>query len=202
MLANSRRTIDALPLASATNLRATLAGVAEKMNADEDILFLFLTSHGSPSLLAVNFWPLELNQLRANELKDMLDQAGIKWRVIVVSACYSGSFVDVLKDENTLIMTASAADRTSFGCGHDGTFTYFGDAYFGHALRDDLSFARAFDAASIAIDRRERAEGLTASLPQIFEGERIGAHLGEIERRLLQAEQDKALRAAEALPAD
>jgi hypothetical protein len=202
VLANSRRTVDTLPLASATNLRATLSGVAAKMNADEDVLFLFLTSHGSPGRVAVNFWPLELNQLSAKELKDMLDQAGIKWRVIVVSACYSGSFVDVLKDENTLIMTASAADRTSFGCGHDGTFTYFGDAYFGHALRDELSFARAFDAASVAIDRRERAEGLTASLPQIFEGARIGPHLGQIERRLLQAEQDKALHGAQAWSAD
>lgn len=198
LLANNRRTIDSLPLASATNLRATLAGVSAKMNADEDVLFLFLTSHGSEGRIAVNFWPLDLNQLPATELKDMLDSARIKWRVIVVSACYSGSFIDVLKDEHTLIMTASAADRTSFGCGHDGDYTYFGDAYFGHALREDLSFARAFEAASALIDKRERAEGLTASRPQIHEGAQIGAHLRDIERRLLQAEQDKALRSAQA----
>ena len=198
LLANNRRTIDSLPLASATNLRATLAGVSAKMNADEDVLFLFLTSHGSKGRIAVNFWPLDLDQLPATELKDMLDSARIKWRVIVVSACYSGSFVDVLKDEHTLIMTASSADRTSFGCGHDGDYTYFGDAYFGHALREDLSFARAFEAASALIDKRERAEGLTASRPQIYEGAQIGAHLRDIERRLLQVEQDKALRSAQA----
>jgi Peptidase C13 family len=197
LLANNRRTVDALPLASATNLRAMLAGVSEKMNVDEDILFLFLTSHGAPGRIAVNFWPLDLNQLTAAELKDMLDSAGIKWRVIVVSACYSGSFIDVLKDDNTLIMTASAADRASFGCGHDGAFTYFGDAYFGQALQYEPSFRRAFETAAALIDQRERAEGLTASLPQIHEGARIVDRLKIVEDRLLHAEPDKAPRAAE-----
>jgi Peptidase C13 family len=31
--------------------------------------------------------------------------------VLVVSACYSGSFIDTLKDDHTLIITAAAANR-------------------------------------------------------------------------------------------
>ena len=86
----------------------------------------------------------------------MLDDAGIKWRIIVVSACYSGGFIDPLKDEHTLIMTASAANRTSFGCGNGSEATYFGDALFQHALRFEDSFVKAFQHARERIAERER----------------------------------------------
>jgi hypothetical protein len=195
-LANSRKTAETLPIASATNLRMTLAGVARKMNVSEDVLFLFLSSHGGPRQLGIEFWPLQLNQLSAAELKEMLDASGIKWRVLVISACYSGSFIDVLKDENTMIMTASAADKTSFGCGHDGPFTYFGEAFFGQALREELSFSDAFRNAKARIEQRERTEGLTPSEPQIHEGAKISERLRTIELRLAQMERIRALRAA------
>ena len=67
----------------------------------------------------------------------MLDDAGIRNRVIVVSSCYSGTFVDALRDDDTLVMTASAKDRNSFGCSNEADFTYFGKAYFDEALRVD-----------------------------------------------------------------
>ena len=38
--------------------------------------------------------PLELAPLTAPALARLLDDAGIKWRIIVVSACYSGGFID------------------------------------------------------------------------------------------------------------
>ena len=72
--------------------------MAARMNPDEDILFLYLTGHGSKNAeLSVKFWPLQLNQLSAENLKQMLDEAGINWRVVVISACYSGSFVNGFK---------------------------------------------------------------------------------------------------------
>lgn len=201
-LANSRKTVDTLPIASASNLRMVLAGVAQKMNVSEDVLFLFLSSHGSVGQLGVEFWPLNLNNLSAAELKAMLDAAGIKWRVLVVSACYSGSFIDALKDENTVVMTASAADKTSFGCGHDGPFTYFGEAFFGRALREELSFSSAFRKAKARIEQRERAEGLTPSEPQLHEGAKILERLRTIEFRLAQMERIRALRYTRAIEVD
>ena len=65
------------------------------MNRDEDILFLFLTSHGSPEhefKLQQNH--MTLRDLPARELGELLKASGIRWKVIVVSACYSGGFID------------------------------------------------------------------------------------------------------------
>lgn len=201
-LANSRRTVDDLPIASASNLRLVLSGIARKMDVAEDVLFLFLSSHGSKGRLAVQFWPLSLNDLSASELREMLDAAGIKWRVIVVSACYSGSFIEALRNENTLIITAAAADKTSFGCGHDGPFTYFGEAFFKHALHEQLSFRDAFKSAKARVEERERTEGLTPSEPQLYEGEHIVEKLKTIEFRLAQIARVRALRSAQAPPED
>jgi hypothetical protein len=40
-------------------------------------------------------------------------------------------FVPALADARTLVITAAAADRPSFGCEDGATWTYFGDAFFG-----------------------------------------------------------------------
>src|SRR5438046_10765883 len=89
--------------------------VAIQMNADEDTLFLFLSAHGyrDHRLSAVQP-PLELAPLTPTALARMLQDAGIKWRVIVVSACYSGGFIEPLRDDNPIVITASSAERSSF----------------------------------------------------------------------------------------
>ncbi len=183
-LINNAETADRTPIASATNLKNVLAGVAARMNRDEDVLFLFLTSHGSPQSFVVEFSPLWLNSISPADLDQMLDEAGIKWRVVVVSACYSGGFMDPLKDDNSLIITAARADRTSFGCSNENEYTYFGDAYFNQELRRQSSFIAAFDSAAATIAKRERAEDLPSSEPQIYVGSAIRAKLAEFERRL------------------
>jgi hypothetical protein len=115
-------------------------------------------------------------------LRGMLDDSGIKWRIIVVSACYSGGWIDALKDEHTLIMTASAANRTSFGCGNESDATYFGDALFQHALRFEDSFVKAFEDARKRIAERERAENVSPpSDPQLFVGEAMAQKLPSLE---------------------
>jgi len=187
ILVNNPATIKDLPVASVSNLRAVLAGVARKMNLEEDVLFLFLTSHGSRHVFSVYFPELALDDLGDRELREMLDQAGIKWRVIVISACYSGSFVDALKNERTLILTAASAERTSFGCSSENDFTYFGDAFFNDALRKDRSFIGAFERARSTIAQREVKEKLTPSEPQIFVGAAMKAKLHELEERLAKS---------------
>jgi hypothetical protein len=183
-LMNNRETITNAPLASAHNLDAVLQQVGTLMDRDEDVLFLFLTSHGSPGMLSVEFPPLGLKDLTAEELRSELDRSGIKWRVIVVSACYSGSFIDMLRNDNTLVLTAARADRTSFGCGNDRQFTFFGDAFINQALRHEFSFTSAFAAAKQRIAAWEERDGITPSEPQIFEGRAIAAKLAALEDRL------------------
>lgn len=184
-LVNNVATLERLPMASVSNLRLVLARLAGLMDRDEDVLFLFLTSHGSKDHeLAVDFWPISLNGLRGPALKTMLDEAGIRWRVVVVSACYSGGFVESLKDENTLVIAAARADRPSFGCAHENDFTYFGAAYFAEQLSQTRSFVDGFDRALVVIEQRERERDLMPSLPQIHLGRDIKGPLETLRQRL------------------
>ena len=183
-LVNNRATAATQPLASTHNLLAALHQIAARMDPEEDVLFLYLTSHGTPGVLEVQFEPLQLNDLTAAALRKMLDDTGIKWRVIVVSACYSGSFIAPLKTDTSLIVTAARADRVSFGCTNENDFTYFGRAYFDEALRRTYSFIDAHGEASRTVGRWETAEDLKPSLPQIHVGAAIRPKLAEIEARL------------------
>lgn len=185
VLANNRRTVDEIPLANGSNLRHVLADISGKMNPEEDILFLFMTSHGSKNArLAVRFWPLRPNDITAPQLRKMLDDSGIKWRVILISACYAGSFLEELKDDHTLIMTAAAKDKQSFGCSNERRFTYFGEAYLVDALQQQRSWVKAFEQAKAAIKKREQQEGISASNPQLHVGQRMQAKLTQFEHRL------------------
>lgn len=182
-LINHHSTVNNLPLANVNNLGVALERVGRLMDVDEDVLFLYLTSHGSEDAeLAVTFWPLELNELTPERLASLLAASGIRWRVIVISACYSGAFINALKDPHTLIITAAAQDRSSFGCSHQREFTYFGEAYFRDQLETKNSYIEAFYAARDAIEERERSEDRLPSRPQIRIGAAVVDKLGKLER--------------------
>lgn len=173
-LSNSRRSLEHRPLATITSLQKSLSTLSNKMNADEDILFLYITSHGSADqTIAFDQPGLSLTDLKAKQLRELLDNTNIKWRVIVLSACYSGGFIESLKNDNTLIITAAAADRTSFGCADNSDFTYFGQAYFKESLPQADSFIAAFDQAETLIREWEAREEKTHSNPQMAHGDAI-----------------------------
>ena len=177
LLLNDRRDLDSEPLATVSSLRYALRALARKMDLDEDILFLALSSHGSEDHLAISHGPLMLDDLTDTVLADALDDAGIKWRVILISACHSGSFIDALRNPNTIVITAAAADRTSFGCSDDRDLTYFGEAFYRDALPGAASLREAFETAVREIVERERREDVEPSHPQAYFG-------NAIERRL------------------
>jgi hypothetical protein len=173
-LINNPATVRDTPIASRTALAHTLKRIGSLMKPEEDVLFLFLTSHGSKDgRFSLSLPPLRLNDLTPTELKAMLEEAGIRNRVIVVSSCYSGAFIEALRDDDSLILTASAMDRTSFGCSNEAEFTYFGKAYFEEALRETDSFSEAFDRALPVIAGREKKEDYDPSDPQRHVGARI-----------------------------
>ena len=141
---------------------------------DRMVLVLLLTSHGShDDGIAVVNGGLPLNDLQPDDLRSALDESGIKWRVIIVSACYAGIFVDPLKSDSTLVITAADADHTSFGCADDRDLTYFGEAFLRDALPSAPSIEAAFTRARALIATREKAEKLTPSNPQMFVGPAI-----------------------------
>jgi hypothetical protein len=185
VLANAPATLADTPIATATNLRAALAGMAQIMNPEEDVIFLFLTSHGDARHeLAFALPPLALRQLTPTALARMLHDSGIKWKVIVVSACYSGGFVEPLRDQNTVVITASDDRSTSFGCENGRDYTWFGKAFFDEALRQTHSFAAAFETARQLVGERERRERVDPSRPQMYVGGAIREKLPALEARL------------------
>ncbi len=180
-LINSIDTMDRIPLASATNLTAVLSGVSKQMDHGKDVLLLFLTSHGSQGYLSVDMPGVQLNQITVDVLARSLAASGIKNKVIIISACYSGSFIPQLKSPDTLIMTAASAEKASFGCSSEREWTYFGDALFNHAFKNTHSMSQAFYDAAQMIDKWEADQKLTPSEPQISMGAALERVLASFE---------------------
>jgi hypothetical protein len=184
LLINNFETARSEPIATVTSIRAAAQRFAQVMDRDNDILFVYLTSHGSREEgFHLDLPPLRMQPLQPAELRRTLDEAGIRWRVIVVSACYSGIFIEPLADAHTLVITAAAADRTSFGCADENDYTYFGRAYFADALAKTDSFLEAFALARATVTELEKAEGETPSLPQVSIGRDIAAKLATLPLR-------------------
>jgi Peptidase C13 family len=155
--------------ATVEGLAATLQAAAKKMNGKSDILFLILTSHGSPRGLAVTAGHLT-ETLTPSNLAEMLDRTGVRYKVVVISACYSGVFIPRLADSDTLVITAADADHASFGCEDKAKWTYFGDAFFNVALRQAKSLKDAFLLARSIVLKRELRQGFDPSHPQMAGG--------------------------------
>jgi len=189
ILVNNPGTVLKYPIATATSLERTLKRVGQVMDRDRDILFLYLTSHGSEDhRLSVGLGPLELQDIDPAMLRRMLDESGIKWRVIAISACYSGGFIEPLKGPETLVMTSTDAFSNSFGCSNDSDLTWFGKALFDEELRHTYSFTNAFERAAASIRTQEKAEGEDPSNPQIYVGKAIRPRLDRLEIRLEELE--------------
>jgi hypothetical protein len=175
VMINNEKTVKTVPLATSVNLRAALKAVAVRMRKD-DIALLYLTSHGGKqSGLSVEMgYNFDLHDIKPAMLAEMLKESGIRNRIVIVSACYSGTMLEPLQDPNTLVITAADKDHTSFGCSDEADLTYFADAYFKQALPKSRNFITAFDVAKKFVTEREKKEGITpASNPQIFVGDNI-----------------------------
>ncbi|MGS5591320.1 C13 family peptidase, partial [Acinetobacter baumannii] len=143
--------------------------------------FLYMTSHGEQNHFEIENAPLDLGQVDPKWLRETLDKAGIRWRVIVISACYSGSFIPALQSPDTLIITASAADKTSFGCNNEADYTYFGRAFFDLAMREQSSMKDSFNAAKQTVTKWEVAQGVEPSEPQWMIGKNMELMLPQLE---------------------
>jgi hypothetical protein len=178
VLANNPATLGTTPLASWSNLETVLTSLSREMDPQQDILMLYLTSHGDPEhTLLVDMDPLPLDQIGAQDLAGILAEHPFKWKVVVVNACYSGGFVPPLAGDGTLVITAARADRSSFGCGNDSNATYFGRAWLVDALNQTADPVDAFRRAQAEVARWERQDKLTPSEPQMSIGAGIDAQL-------------------------
>jgi hypothetical protein len=161
---------------TARSIAADIRAAGASMDRDKDALVVVLTSHGSPDGLAIVAGRRE-DTLTPRGLRRMLDASGAKYRIVIISACYSGVFVPALADPHTLVITAAAADRPSFGCEDGATWTYFGEAFFNHALRSAPDLPGAFRKARALVTAREKREKFEPSKPQMAGGSEVLALL-------------------------
>ncbi|MBO1009424.1 hypothetical protein IPV27_17345 [Acidovorax sp. SD340] len=190
-LLNHAETADTHAWATPQNLQRAIAALAQRMDRDSDVLVIYMTSHGARNHeLAASHWPLEVPPVTPEMLRAMLDEAGIRHRVIAVSACFSGGWIEPLATDSSLIMTAADATHTSYGCGTRSELTFFGRAVFHEQLRQTHSFTEAFAKAVPVIAQREVEAGKQDgfSNPQIHVGAQIVPVLRALEHRLQTAE--------------
>jgi hypothetical protein len=172
---------------SLTALTLVLARVAELMNPDEDVLVLYSTSHGAPDGLVYHYGDTGFGVLSPSRLGSVLGELGIKRRIVLLSACYSGVFVPFLLSADTAIVTAASAERTSFGCQADNDWTFFGDALVNNALRKPQPLTAAAAEAQRTIAGWETSFNLEASQPQVVTGDGVAAWLAPLEARIPRA---------------
>jgi hypothetical protein len=155
------------------------------MNKQEDVLALFITTHGH--------WNTGLNyrdgdraggNIAPTRLAALLNEAGIKNRLVILSACYSGIFVPALQNESTIILTAASAQKPSFGCRAENDWTFFGDALINQALRRPIPLPDAFAQARSLITKWEVASRLDPSNPQIDLGPQAIAWMDKIDAKV------------------
>ena len=157
---------------------AAVRTAAVKMDHENDLLALILTSHGSPDGVAVEAGR-RVEILSPSALASMLGSAGVRHRIVIISACYSGVFLRPLANDDTLVITAADSKHSSFGCQDKVKWTYFGDAFFNTALRRTADLRQAFSEARTIVHQREQHYHLVPSNPQIAGGKNVDALLGE-----------------------
>lgn len=186
-LLNHAQTATTHVWATPQNLQRAVAALGARMDREHDVLVVYLTSHGGQDhQLAASHWPLEVPSISPEVLRHALDDAGIRHRVIAVSACFSGGWIEPLATDTTLVMTAADATHTSYGCGHRSELTFFGRAMFDEQLRNTRSFTQAFANAVPLIRQREIDAGKDDgfSNPQISVGRDIAPVLDALADRL------------------
>ncbi len=141
---------------------ATLSGVAATAGPD-DVVLVYVSTHGAPGLLGRSAHGDELEPIDPAALRAWLAPLRDRDTVLILSACFSGSFIPPLEAPHRIIFTAARADRTSFGCQAGAEHTVFGDALL-RAIRQPRQSLRTIVAATRAtVTARERA--LRVDLP-------------------------------------
>lgn len=170
VLVNSPLTVAERPFATITHLRQVLLEIGDVIDPDDDIVVLYLTgSSGTAHTLNAVNPPLELVGLSPQGLKQLLDAAGIRWRVIVVSTCYAGAWADALKDDETAVVASSASDVRGDDCNGSIAPSSFGQAFFVNGMRRSDDIVQAFEAAGKSLAERHAPEPVMTMGPALAE---------------------------------
>ena len=158
------------PVVEPATVATTLSRIAAAAALD-DVVFIYISTHGAPGLLGRSADGDELEPIDPAALRAWLAPLRDRDTVLILSACFSGSFIPALQAPHRIIFAAARPDRTSFGCQAGAEHTVFGDALL-HALHSPRTSLRAVVAATRAtVAARERQLRVDLpSQPQLFVG--------------------------------
>jgi hypothetical protein len=169
---------------SPSNLSRALTGVASVLDPNEDVLVVYSTSHGRPGDgLIYKMRGATPDTITSYELATMLNGLRVRNRLVILQACYSGQFIPALASDGTIVITAAARDRSSFGCTPGNDWTFFGHAFVNQALRQPAPLFRQFSDAQKMIATWEGKSGFEPSRPQISIGRNSRTWLQALEAR-------------------
>ena len=165
------------PLATRNNLQQALVHLAGQMNPDEDLLVVQLASHGGKDgTLAIRQPGILLPELQPADYRALLEQVHIPHQVLIVTACYSGHWLDALATDTNMILASARRDRTSFGCGDASEMTWFTKAVYLEAelaLDNPKALFRKVGKRILAWEKDEGMEKDKRSEPQFHLGQRF-----------------------------
>lgn len=185
VMVNSGTTVRQAPLANLHNLGRTISEIGERMDGKEDVLFLYLSAPSlSDGAIKPVFAPLDFVPIDPTSIRRMLDEAGIKYRIIVFSGCNTAGFTDHLRGPTTLVINASGKNRRATGCTGDGAYTDFGEAFFGDALNRGFDLPDAFDKARALLAEKHASSLRPAPTPEVRIGARMAPKLDELAAQL------------------
>jgi len=127
--------------------------------------FVFVTSHGIRSEgVALSYDDRVLRPAALD--RALATGCGSAPTVAIISACYSGGFArPPMTRAHRIVLTAARADRASFGCGADETYTFF-DQCLLDSLDRGPRWRDVFEATRSCVERREARDDDYPSLPQ------------------------------------
>ena len=150
-----------------TSASAVLEGLNAAAARGTAGCLLYFTSHGAPTAMVFGEAPPMTPDIMANVVRGA---CGTRPTVVIVSACYSGIFVNALAAPNRMVLTAAGRERTSFGCGADETWPWF-DGCVIETLPTATDFLALAAGTRACVARKEVERGVSpASEPQMFVG--------------------------------
>jgi hypothetical protein len=174
------------PYATSENVSQVLRKVAEIARPTDRVIILF-SSHGNRNRLLLNFDNRNYPPISAAALAQSLTGLKDTPTLLLVSSCYSGSFVEPLANPRRIILTAAAQDRSSFGCQFNSSNTYFVDALLNQSGLMSRTLVQAMEHAKVEIDQRERRMKYSPpSMPQAYIGNAVAVWANTPVNRWLQ----------------
>ena len=152
---------------TADNLQSSLLSLSV---GSTDGCLVHMTSHGVRQGFAMKNQPI-LTPARLNSILDL--GCGDRPTVVLVSACYSGTFAnEPMQKPNRVILTAAREDRTSFGCSSENEFTYWDGCLIDNLTKAD-TWLSLHGRVEQCIQAKESKGRFTPSVPQAFLGDPV-----------------------------